>query len=214
MLKDILTDPKLGIGADFKFGKDTQLGDVLTKALELVVFLAAFLAFFWFVWGAFHYIFSGGNKEELSKAKKRMTWAIVGLILVLLAYVIAQFAGQILQPKPGYVLPGFSLIPTAYAAVDIGDQFGFGDVKSLGQGTSRLVLPAFSIATVAVVIYFLIGAFKYLVSGGDKEQVTSARAMITHAIIGFILLMLAFFVIPFTLSRLFGITTFQIIPIP
>ena len=212
MLKDIFDqtkNPNFGI-PNFKYSFDTKLGTIITNALDLVIFLAAFLAFFWFVWGAFHYIFSGGNKEQLGKARSRMTWAIVGLILVLLAYLIAIFASEILRPKNG--LP-FSLIPTAYAAVDIKKEYAFGDIESLGQGTSRLVLPTFSIATTAVVIYFLIGAFKYLISAGNKDQTASARAMITHAIIGFVLLMLAFFVIPFVLSNLFGIQI-QLIPIP
>lgn len=102
------------------------------------------------------------------------------------------------------------IIPTVYAAVDIGKEFGYGDIKSLGEGTSRLVLPAFSLAAVLVIIYFLIGAFKYLKSGGNKEEVQGAREMITHAIIGFILLMFTFLVIQYLMFRLFGLRGFQI----
>lgn len=98
----------------------------------------------------------------------------------------------------------FSPIPT-YAAVDIGGSFGFGDIKSLGQGTSKLVMPVFSVATALVVIYFLLGAFKYLKSGGNKEEVEGARQMITHAIVGFIILMFAFLVLQFLLWSLFKI---------
>mgnify|MGYP001615073996 CR=1 FL=1 len=80
---------------------------------------------------------------------------------------------------------------------NIGDWFGFGDIKSLGQGTQTLVLPFFSIAASLVVIYFLLGAFKYLKSGGNKEEVDGARQMITHAIVGFIILMFAFLILQF-----------------
>lgn len=97
-----------------------------------------------------------------------------------------------------------------YAKVEIGKIFGFGDIKSLGDATSRLVVPGFSLAAVAVVIYFLMGAFKFLTSGGNKEEVAAARAMITHAIIGFIILMFAFLILQFLLSALFGITGFQL----
>lgn len=84
-----------------------------------------------------------------------------------------------------------------YAAVDIGREFGFGDIQTLGEGVTRLVAPAFSLATASVVIYFLIGAFKYLTSGGDKEATSSARAIITHAIIGFVILMFAFLILQY-----------------
>lgn len=95
-------------------------------------------------------------------------------------------------------------IPTVVVAVDIGKEYDFGNIPSLGEGINRLVAPAFSIATLAVVIYFLIGAFKYLTSGGDKESVGEAQKMITHTIVGFIILMFAFLILQF-IPEFFGI---------
>lgn len=97
------------------------------------------------------------------------------------------------------------------AAVKIEDQYAFGNIKSLGEGVNLLVAPAFSIATAAVVIYFLMGAIKFLTAGANKDDISSARAMITHAIIGFIILMFAFLILQFVLSNLFGIKDFQLI---
>lgn len=96
--------------------------------------------------------------------------------------------------------------------LDIGAIFGFGNILSLGAGTFKLVPAIFSIASILVILYFLYGAFKYLKAGGDKEEVAQARAIIIHAIIGFFLLMLAFIVLQFILSGLFGLTDFQVIP--
>lgn len=70
--------------------------------------------------------------------------------------------------------------------------------------------PFFSIASVLVILYFLTGAFKYLRAGANKEEVAGGKQMITHAIIGFLLLMLAFLVLQFMLSSLFGVTGLQI----
>ncbi len=94
----------------------------------------------------------------------------------------------------------FSLI----AAVDISKDYAFGDLQTLGQGLNRLVLPAFTIAALAVVIYFIIGAVKFITSGGDKEELGKARDMITHSLIGFILLISLFLVIEFVFARLLG----------
>lgn len=93
---------------------------------------------------------------------------------------------------------------TFLAAVDISKEYAFGDLKNLGQGLDRLILPAFSIAAAGVIFYFIFGAFKYISSGGDKEEVAKARGMITHGLIGFILLMSLFLVINFLFARLFG----------
>lgn len=102
-------------------------------------------------------------------------------------------------------------INPVFAQVNIGKEFGFGDITSLGDATSRLVKPAFELSAATVIIYFLLGAFKYLTSGGNKEEIEKARQMITHAIIGFIILMFAFLILQFLLSSLFGITGLQII---
>ncbi len=104
-----------------------------------------------------------------------------------------------------------SLPLPVFAQVKIGDVFGFGDIQSVGQLTSNLVTPVFSIAAVLVIGYFLYGAFNYLKSEGNKESLAAARQMIKHAIIGFIILILCFFVLQFLLSTLFGASKFNTI---
>lgn len=105
-------------------------------------------------------------------------------------------------------IPAYAVCVDDVKGVQISDCFGFGDFTSFGQVVSELVPAAFSIAAAAVVIYFLWGAFNYLKSGGNKEDVAGARQMITHAIIGFIILMFAFLILQFLLSSLFDITGF------
>lgn len=186
--------------------KFTDLGGFLTGLMDIVFALAAFLTFIWLVWGAFEYIFSGGNKEGLSKARSRIIWAIVGLIFLALTFALAQFIEQILTPMQRSPI---SLITTAYAqtptpiGTNLQTTYDFGNVGSLGEAINKLVVPAFSIATTAVVIYFLVGGFIWLTSGGDKEGTGKAREMITHAVIGFLLLMFIFLILQF-IPEFFG----------
>lgn len=95
-------------------------------------------------------------------------------------------------------------------AVDLGKNYAFGGITSLGEGLGYLIMPAFSIAGAAVFIYLIIGAFRFISSGGDKTALEGARKMIIHAIIGFILLMLMFLIIEF-IPEFFGFTGLQII---
>lgn len=92
----------------------------------------------------------------------------------------------------------------------IGDKFGFGDITSLGQAVSKLVPAIFSLASAVVIIFFLWGAFKFIQSQGDKEELAKARQMIIHAIIGFLILTFVFLILPFLLFSLFGITLSQL----
>jgi len=95
--------------------------------------------------------------------------------------------------------------------VNLKTNFGFGDILNLGQGFNRLVMPVFEIAGVAVLIYLIIGGIKYMTSAGDKNAVASAQQMITHSIIGFILLVLLFVIIQVIPEFLFGAGTLRIL---
>ncbi len=78
-----------------------DLGSFLTPLLNIIFYGAAFLAFYWLVWGALQYILARGNKENLAKARARITWAIIGLMVIMLAFFIAKFVSEILTPKGG-----------------------------------------------------------------------------------------------------------------
>jgi hypothetical protein len=103
MIKDLgnlVNNPQItGIKADFK-----TLNDVISVGFNVVLLLAGFLAFFWLVWGAFQYLLARGNKEELSRARARITWALIGLFIIFLAYLIANLAVGILRPRGGVPL--------------------------------------------------------------------------------------------------------------
>ncbi len=53
----------------------------------------------------------------------------------------------------------------------------------------------FIVGTTIFVFMFLYGAIKWILSGGDKGQLESARGTITHALIGLILLVATFAII-------------------
>lgn len=71
----------LGTGAQ---GINTLLGNIIG-----LFFAGGGLAFIiMFVWGAVAMILSGGDKEAVAKARARITWAVIGLVLLSLSYFI------------------------------------------------------------------------------------------------------------------------------
>ena len=80
---------------------------------------------------------------------------------------------------------------------NLANEYAFGDIKSLGDGLSHLAGPMFYLAATAVTFYMVIGAFKFITSGGDKNALQGAKNMITHSIIGFVLLIML--VVPYIL---------------
>ena len=63
---------------------------------------------------------------------------------------------------------------------------------TLGNAISNILFLAFAIAALIVLIMLIIGAFEWISSGGDKENVAKARNRIINALIGLAVLAVAF----------------------
>ncbi len=74
-------------------------GSLLTQIMVVVMYITAFLSLIWFAWGVFEYIFAAGNKDAIGKARKRMTWAIVGFVLFVFSFAASQLAEEVFKPK-------------------------------------------------------------------------------------------------------------------
>lgn len=201
---------------NFRFN-NANLGTIISDLLNIAFYSATFLAFIWIAVAALQWLFSAGDKEKIAKSKARITYALVGLIIIILAFLIKNFAQDFLKPKniptpPSISVPITFVTPAYAASTDLSQIYGFGDITSLGTGISRFVPPVFSIAGIGIVMFLLYAGFRYLTSGGDKEAVAKAKSMIISAITGFVVLLLSFLMLQFLLNQLFGITNIQLIP--
>ncbi|OGE28322.1 hypothetical protein A2867_04910 [Candidatus Daviesbacteria bacterium RIFCSPHIGHO2_01_FULL_40_11] len=88
--------PPTGLKPDFQ-----DLASLITPLLNIIFYLALFLTFYYLIWGALSYIMAQGQKENLAKARARITWALIGLMVTLLAFFIAKFIGEVFTPKGG-----------------------------------------------------------------------------------------------------------------
>lgn len=64
------------------------LGSVANTIIDSFLVLAAIIAVGAVIYSGTTYITSAGNPEKVQKATKSLTWSIVGLILIILAYTI------------------------------------------------------------------------------------------------------------------------------
>lgn len=65
-----------------------SLVSVFSNIITSVVALTGILLFIMLVIGGFTFLFSGGDQKKLEKAKGTVTNAIIGLIVLLCAYII------------------------------------------------------------------------------------------------------------------------------
>ena len=74
---------------------DITVSTGVSTILNIVFFMAAILAVIFIIVGGFQYTLSGGDAPGIKKAKETITYAIVGLIVTLLAFGIINFVTNI-----------------------------------------------------------------------------------------------------------------------
>ena len=104
-----------------------------------------------------------------------------------------------------------STTPLAFAAASVptcpeGQFAGLCNVD-LSRIVPPLVSTIFILAIVVAIFYLVWGGFKWLTSGGDKAAVQAAREHIVAAIVGLVLIFLAYFILNVLLQFFFGINT-------
>ncbi len=73
-------------------------------------------------------------------------------------------------------------------------QFSLGDIWLI---VANVVREALAVAGLLAVIFIIIGGFMFITSAGNPEQVTRARGILTNAIIGLIIAIVASAIVGF-----------------
>lgn len=76
---------------------------------------------------------------------------------------------------------------------------GISTPNSIGELISSVLTYAFTFAGIALLLCFIWGGFQLFTSGGDQKKVSEGKATITNALIGFVIVFVAFWIV-----QLFG----------
>jgi hypothetical protein len=85
----ILPPPPAGLATGFSGGNQT-VTSVITRIVAIALALAGLIAILFLIIGGFRYVTAAGNEEAAESAKKTILNAIIGIIVIILAYVILR----------------------------------------------------------------------------------------------------------------------------
>lgn len=72
-------------------------GSVIGNIINFFVIFAGLAMLFYLLWGAFDWITSEGEKEKMEKARNKITFAIIGIIIVIVSLTLyGLIAGDLL----------------------------------------------------------------------------------------------------------------------
>ena len=100
----VLTAPVMVAAQDDPFGKNeiqninayagdqpSDLGLIITNIINWVLGFLALVAVIIVLIGGFEWMTAGGNDEKVATAKKRLTYGLIGLAIIFLAWAIVTF---------------------------------------------------------------------------------------------------------------------------
>lgn len=74
---------------------DGGAAKLMGTIIPLLLITTAVLAFLMLLWGGVQYITSGGNQENVQKAKGKIMYAIIGLVVSFLSLVAFRIIGNL-----------------------------------------------------------------------------------------------------------------------
>ncbi len=73
---------------------DLSIASVLSTIIQWILGLAGGVAVLFLILGGLQYITSSGNKDKAEQAKQTILYAVIGLIVIALSFVIVAFVAQ------------------------------------------------------------------------------------------------------------------------
>lgn len=71
-----------------------SLGALVSLFVGPIFNIATIIVIFLFLFGAFKFLTSGGDKEAVASARNTITYAIIGFVLLIMVFLIMQFIPQ------------------------------------------------------------------------------------------------------------------------
>ena len=81
--------------------------NIMANIINTLLVWGGAVALLFIIFGGFRYIISMGNPESVEKARNTVVYAILGLVLIFLAYlIVAYLLDDLLGVKPAYRISG------------------------------------------------------------------------------------------------------------
>lgn len=79
--------------------KAKEFKDIIVAIADWAAAIAIPLTTLMVIWAGYLYLLSGGSEESIKKAKNAITWAVVGLIVVLISKSLSVLIQNVLGAK-------------------------------------------------------------------------------------------------------------------
>lgn len=155
---------------------------IVLNGIEMALVLVSWIALFFILYGGFLFLTGGGNASQVEKARKSIFNAVIGLVISLGAIAITNVIFN--------VLIGSGPV----------NDYGVREIDANQLLLNGLNLFYYITGIIAVIVIILAGLM-YVTSMGDSGRVTRAKNMILYAVIGVVVIMIAWSITNFVIGN-------------
>ncbi len=171
---------------------DAGFGIALNYAVWFVAVVLVAFTVTYVVFAGFRMITAQGNTETIEGAKRGLQWALLGLVLVLLSYVIIVATQNYIGIKSD--IPVDATLQNPLKATTFAELIG------------TMLKGVFEIAGTLALLMIIISGFRYLTAGSNEEQAEQAKTSLQWSAIGLVVMLLAYVIVVAT-AKLFATVT-------
>jgi hypothetical protein len=161
-----------GTSGTFEFPnpiKASTMSEFLSNVLNALLGVVAFISLIFIIIGAVMYMLSSGNEQNIERAKKTITGAVVGLAIAAAAPTFLKEIKNILGGASG--TNADDIVNKAYT------------LKDIAINVLNFLL---AVTGIIAIIGLIIGAIFYLTSYGNEDRMEKGKKILIASIIGII----------------------------
>ena len=164
---------------------------IIIAIIEMLLYLAGFIAGFIIIFGAFKFVTSQGDPQKVAAARTTLTNAVIGLVIAVIASQTVAFIAQTFLASASSktistgVLSGANLPQVTAGPEQL-------------KGILSIILGLIGAIALLIIVY---AGFKFVSSQGDPQKVATARMTILYAVIGLVVAVFAFTIVQFVLGQ-------------
>lgn len=159
---------------------------IVLNVVEMALVAIVYVAVFFILYGGFLYMVGGNKPELIERGKKTLLQAVIGLVVGLGSVAVLNLVFNGLFGSTG---------TTSSNGIN-----GLVNMSGDELFVNALNL-AYFVAGVVSVVTIIIGGILYTISSGDSGRLTKAKNTIVYAIVGLIIVLLAFTITGFVTGR-------------
>lgn len=150
---------------------DKMLVNLVANILDVIYKIVIGLSLIFIIIGGISYMLAGGNDEKMTKAKKMIIYAIMGLAIAIGAAIFLKELAKALGSKTLFTISGENMETT-------------GSMSGVMERSIALLLTSLGMLGI---IGLIIGGFWYLNAGGDEEKAKIGKKTLTYSILGLVI---------------------------